>query len=192
MNKDTLLKKEFKKSDVSRIRNLVSGKYDKSTRMGTGYSKKHEEHKEGDTWEENGKKWTIKNGVKQNITKLDSVKALTKVPLCCPKCGGTMKKRLSKKMYKIHGMCFDCVIDYENNLRLAGLYKDYEKKMIQGNIRTFVKDLEKWTKEFIEEESTYVTEQGDIEDWGKVNKKFKNNILSNLKEYQNIIKKHLE
>ena len=38
-----------------------------------GYTKEYVEHKEGDVWEENGKQWTIKNGIKQTVTKLDAV-----------------------------------------------------------------------------------------------------------------------
>ena len=68
---DSILKKEFNKKDVERLRNLVKGKSGKRTTQGIGYTKKQEFHKEGDIWEENGRKWTIKDGIKQNITKLD-------------------------------------------------------------------------------------------------------------------------
>ena len=42
--------------------------------MGTGYTKKQEFHEEGDMWEEDGRTWTIKDGIKQNITRLDKTK----------------------------------------------------------------------------------------------------------------------
>ena len=71
MKNDSVLKKEFKHRDVERLRNLVQGKYGDKTTMGTGYSKAKEFHNEGDVWEEDGRTWTIKNGIKQNITKLD-------------------------------------------------------------------------------------------------------------------------
>ena len=80
---DNILKKEFNKKDVERLRNLVKGKSGKRTTQGIGYTKKQEFHKEGDIWEENGRKWTIKDGIKQNITKLDKFKK-TAVPLFCP------------------------------------------------------------------------------------------------------------
>jgi hypothetical protein len=72
MKKDTGLKKEFKQRDVERLRNLVKGKYGERTTMGTGYTKAKEFHNEDDVWEEDGRQWTIKNGIRQNITKLDS------------------------------------------------------------------------------------------------------------------------
>ncbi len=74
MKNDSVLKKEFKHNDVNRLRNLVQGKYGDRTTMGTGYTKAKEFHDEGDVWEEDGRSWTIKNGVKQNITKLDKAK----------------------------------------------------------------------------------------------------------------------
>ena len=53
-----------------------------------------------------------------------------------------MKHHLAQKMYKIHKMCFDCVIDYEAELRKAGLYESYEKNMMQGSMKAFAKDIE--------------------------------------------------
>ena len=46
--KKNVLKKDFKKQDVERIRNLVQGKYGEKTRSSVGFSKKEEFHQEGD------------------------------------------------------------------------------------------------------------------------------------------------
>ena len=59
-----MLKKEFKRKDVERMRNLIKGDTDSSTEIQIGYTKKKEDHKEGDIWEEQNKTWTIKNGMK--------------------------------------------------------------------------------------------------------------------------------
>ena len=69
-----MLKKEFKRKDVNRARNLIMGKTGASTGTQIGYNKKVEDHKEGDVWTENRKTWTIKNGIKQTISKLDKIK----------------------------------------------------------------------------------------------------------------------
>ena len=71
---DNVLKKDFNPKDVERLRNLVKGKAGERTSQGIGYTKKEEFHKEGDIWEADGRKWTIKDGIKQNITKLDKFK----------------------------------------------------------------------------------------------------------------------
>ena len=110
MNNDSVLKKEFKKSDVERVRNLVKKDFTSSTKQQTGYKKSYKKYNEGDIWEEDGRKWTIKNGIRQNITKLDQAKKSLRIPLRCPKCGGSMKHWLNKKMYKIHGFVLTPVL----------------------------------------------------------------------------------
>ena len=82
---ESQLKKEFDPKAVNRARNLVNKDFNKRTAVGIGYEKKREKHSEGDIWEEDGRTWTIKNGVKQNVTRLDSAKKLAQIPLTCPK-----------------------------------------------------------------------------------------------------------
>jgi len=189
---DSLLKKEFKQSDVQRVRNLVNKDYTAKTKSQTGYQKVYKSHKEGDIWEESGKTWTIKNGIKQNITKLDSAKKAIRIPLACPKCGGSMKHWLAKKMYKIHGFCFDpCTVEMEAALQKAGLYEQYEKRMVSGNIKAFVEDIENWVVESFEDKITMVTEQGDVEDWKGMDDNYKSKILKDIKDYTDILRKHI-
>ena len=188
---ESLLKKEFKESDVQRVRNLVNKDFTSKTKSQTGYQKAYKSRKEGDIWEESGKTWTIKNGIKQNITKLDAAKKAVRVPLACPKCGGSMKHHLAKKMYKIHGFCFDpCTVEMEADLRKAGLYEAYEKKMMQGNIKAFANDIEAWALDIVNTKDTFVTEQGDVEDW-KSNDDIKRRVLENLKTYLGYLKEHM-
>ena len=79
--KETVLKKEFKPRDVARLRNLISGKTGEVTQLQAGWENHVEKHKEGDVWEQDGRKWTIKNGLKQTVTKLDAIKKLIILPL---------------------------------------------------------------------------------------------------------------
>jgi len=193
MSKETLLKKEFKESDVQRVRNLVNKDFTSGVKVQTGYRKSSKKHNEGDIWEDSGKQWTIKNGIKQNITKLDEAKKALRIPLRCPKCNGPMEHWLAKKMYKIHGFCFDpCTVDYEDSLKKAGLYKQYEQRMIKGNAREVIKDIENWVLDSVNDKHTFVTEQGAVEDWGGMNKSTKEKILNDLKEFTTVMRKHIE
>jgi hypothetical protein len=189
---ESLLKKEFSSKDVNRARNLVNKDFSAKTVDGVGYSKAQVAYKEGDIWEESGRTWTIKNGIRQNITKLDSAKKALQIPLACPKCGGSMNYHLSHKMYKIHKMCFDCVIDYEAELRKAGLYESYEKNMMQGSLKAFARDVEQWVLDSLETTNTFVTEQGDVEDWNSNDSNFKEQLTSNLQEYLKHIRSHID
>lgn len=193
MAQDSLLKKEFKSKDVERVRNLVNKDFSAKTVAGVGYEKTQQFHEEGDVWQENGRTWTIKNGVKQNITKLDAAKKAMQIPLKCPKCGGSMKHHLAQKMYKIHGFCFDpCTVEYEAQLRKAGLYEQYEKRMMQGGLRAFLHDMEQFYLDQINAVDTFVTEQGDIEDWSNNNEKVKQQALSNLQDFLKHARNHLQ
>jgi len=161
-----MLKKEFKRKDVERMRNLIKGDTGKSAELQVGYTAKKENRKEGDIWEESGKKWTIKDGIKQTYTKLDKVKKEAILPLFCPCCGTLMKKRNDTKMYKIHKKCFDCVIEMETQLKIEGKYEEYEKKVILGNAKDMVDDYETYLLESINTSNTqYVSEKGEVERW---------------------------
>ena len=192
MSKESLLKKEFKQSDVQRARNLVNKDFTAKTKEQVGYQKAYKRYEEGDIWEEGGKTWTIKNGIKQNVTRLDAAKKAIRIPLRCPQCGGPMKHWLAQKMYRIHGFCFDpCTVEHEASLRKAGLYEQYEKRMMQGNMKAFAKDIEEWVLDYVSQQESFVTEDGVVEDWDN-NSTHNDKILENLKEYLSIINKHVE
>jgi predicted nucleic-acid-binding Zn-ribbon protein len=192
MSNESLLKKEFKHSDVQRVRNIVNKDFTAKTKSQVGYQKTYQSHSEGDVWEESGKQWTIKNGIKQNITKLDTAKKATRLPLRCPKCGGPMKHWLAKKMYYIHGFCFDpCTVEFEASLQKAGLYEAYEKKMMSGNISNFIKDIEAWVFESLGSSNSVVTEDGVVEDWGGMSNSYKDKIIEDLKGYVELLKSHI-
>jgi hypothetical protein len=164
--KESTLKKEFKKSEVQRMRNIITGNTGDRTQVLGGWEATIEEHKEGDTWEEDGKKWTIKNGIKQSITKLDKFKHLVSLPLTCPSCKKPMKaNELNKKMYSVHKVCLNCVVDMESKLKLEGKYDEYEKNILNMNKNASLEEFEQALDSWLEEKDTFVTEQGDIESW---------------------------
>jgi len=166
MNNNNVLKKEFSKKDVQRARNIITGDTTSRTTEGVGYSKKHDHHVEGDIWEENGRKWTIKNGVKQNITKMDKFKKMGKIPLFCPECGTLMKKELDKKVFPAYQKCFDCIIDHEAELFRQGKSKDHFDKLRNSHIQNAMKGFEDFMKDrMTESNDNYVTEAGDVENW---------------------------
>ena len=135
------LKKEFTKKDVTRLRNLYSGKFGDATAIQVGYTKKVQEHAEGDVWMEGDKKWTIKGGIKQTYTQLDGIKKLLSTPMLCPNCGNRMKDKLDKKMYHLQGKCFTCVQAYETQLKLDGKYEAYARNIMYRNAATFIEGL---------------------------------------------------
>lgn len=86
--------------------------------------------KEGDVWEDvNGKQWTIKNGIRQSVTKLDDAKT----PWWCPRCSKPMNHRFDVKFWRIRGHCMDCVIKDETEIRRQGKWEEYERKVMLRN-----------------------------------------------------------
>ena len=161
-----MLKKEFKRKDVERARNLIMGKTGASTGTQVGYNKKEKEHKEGDIWTENKKTWTIKNGIKQTISKLDNIRKEIFMPLCCPECNKIMKHRFDKDNHRIHKKCFDCVIKFEHKLRNEKKYDRYIKNLKTNNNITALDEVESYLLEAINRSNnSYVSEDGVIERW---------------------------
>ena len=185
------LNKEFRKTDVNRLRNLIQGKTGDSTGTQIGYNTKQEDRKEGDIWVENKKTWTIKNGIKQTISKLDKIKKEVFMPLCCPECSNVMKKRLDKPNYNIHKKCFDCVVDFEHKLKIKGEYNDYIKKLKAKNSLDIVDEMESYLLDAINtSNSNFVSEDGVVERWvGGVDKV---ELTKQVKEATKTRRKHIE
>lgn len=182
------LKKEFKKKDVTRMRNLITGKSGEKTQVLTGYEKKIESHKEGDIWEESGRNWTIKNGIKQNLTKTNKLKSLLIFPITCPNCQKHMKiNDLNKKMYATQGMCFDCVIDYEHQIRISGNWENYMSQQLTANKNSSLKDFEQAVESWYNEKEQFFTEAGQQENWSQGDKKVAyHQIKEKIAELKNI------
>jgi hypothetical protein len=181
---DNLLKKEFRTRDVQRMRNIITKKAGDKTGVQVGYTADYVERKEGDVWEERGKKWTIKNGIKQTVTRFDKIKKQIFTPITCPNCNKPMTKGyFDKYMFKIHQKCSDCVIDYETKLKVKGEWKEYERNMIKQGIAYHIKEMENVLLELLMGQSgeQYVTEAGDIEEWK--GKSLDNQFIQDIQEY---------
>ena len=189
-----MLKKEFKRKDVQRARNLIRGNSGASTGTQIGYKKETKDYKEGDIWAEGRKTWTIKNGIKQTVSKLDAIKKEVFVPLCCPKCSKVMKHRLDKDNYKMHKNCHDCVIEFEHQLKIEGKYDDYIKELKAKNSLDMVDDLESYLLSAVNETNEgYISEKGELERWvGGIDKeKMTKDIIEGAQIRRESIKKEL-
>jgi ribosomal protein L37AE/L43A len=89
-----------------------------------------------------------KGDIKSELTDIMSE---VRVPLFCPECKKTMKKKLDNKFWYLYKHCFDCQIDFENKLRLEGKYDDWAINKAKDNQRAWVDDMiqgiEQWREE---------------------------------------------
>ena len=187
---DNVLKKQFAEKDIQRIRNLVKGKNGERITHGIGYTQETTDHVEGDVWQEDGRSWTIKDGIKQNITKLDKFKK-TSVPLFCPSCKQVMDKQLDPHYYKSYGSCLDCRTEFETKLKLEGKWEDYVNSTFNAEIDKQIEEYKSYFESLLSEGNQgYVSENGEIQKWvGGIDKERAQNALDEMVKHLNSLKK---
>ena len=127
-----------KLQNVKAVTEMLQGTHKFQTKKTVGFSdsaataKNNEKHAVGDIWEETdpGSKITyvleqfegFRTKKPKNSDALQSVRTeLRTFPNCRKEtctCAGS--HHLDKKMKKVHGMCFDCTIEMEHELKVAG------------------------------------------------------------------------
>jgi hypothetical protein len=161
---------------VDDIKKLLHGEHSEQQRVTVGFipdtEKQTESRNIGDRWfDADGNEWEQKEGYTVKLGKewqQELQTYLKSFPNCRKeKCTCSMPKRLDEKMRRIHGMCFDCVIDMEHKIRLQGKWDEYEKMKIKENALAWLKEAEK-DKDAIAEELSkldFANEFGDSEKW---------------------------
>ncbi len=162
------MKKGITKNKVQRMRNIISGNYNAKSKISSGYTKRNVTRKEGDIWEERGKEWTIKNGIRRTVDKLAYARKINKIPFTCPKCPKTLNHPAHRKMFKRWGMCLTCVVKWEQEMQANGTYDEWHAQFDTTNFNAFIKDIKGEYEEWLDKRNSkhYISEAGDIEDWG--------------------------
>ena len=124
--------KEMERANKA-LKDLMSGKDHEKEYVQVGYE---------------GKKEDL--GGKTRESELSKVMQSVRMPLFCPKCKKTMKKKLDDKFWRTKGHCFDCQIEFENKLRVKGEFDTYAKEIINNNKKAFLKDMKQSLEEFEE------------------------------------------
>lgn len=175
-----------KLQNVKAIQQMLDGTHKFQTKKTIGFSDADSESKKnarrivGEVWEEtdiNGFTYIIEQRDGFRIKKPKNSEALQSVrdeirsfPNCrkdtCT-CLGT--HHLDKKMQKIHGMCFDCVIEMEHELKKSGKFEEYEQHKIRENKLAWLAAAERdvaMLKEAYTQASKFVTNsEGHQEEW---------------------------
>ena len=89
-----------------------------------------------------------KGDIKSELTDIMSE---VRMPLFCPKCKKTMKKKLDDKFWRLFEHCWDCQLDFEHKLRLEGKYDEWATNRAKNNQQEWVDDMiqgiEQWRTE---------------------------------------------
>jgi hypothetical protein len=172
-----------KLQNIKAVKEMIAGTHKFQTKKTIGFSdakQKAEKNKRrniGDVWEEKigNTLYRIEqcNGFRvkkpANSVAKEVREHLNSYPNCQKDCCKTSYNHLDKKMQIIHGMCYDCVIDMEHELRKQGKYEEYEQKKIQDNAEAWLKRAEEDVKALkiaYTEQQQYVTNSdGLMETW---------------------------
>jgi hypothetical protein len=205
-----------KLQNIKALQQMLEGTHKFQTKKTTGFSdakktaEKNAHHEIGDVWEEtdsNGNIFVIEQRDGFRIKKTKNTDLFQEIrdeinsfPNCrkdtCT-CAGT--HHLDIKMRKLHGMCFDCVIEMEHEMKKQGTFDAYAKNKIRENALAWLRDAERdveMLKQTYTQATEYVTNaDGELETWAakmtpeefqeKVQSefdKFKENFLLKLSE----------
>jgi hypothetical protein len=194
-----------KLQNVKAVQQMLDGTHKFQTKKTVGFSdaqSKKSEHREiGDVWEEtdsNGNVHVVeqREGFRIRKTKNSEIfqsirDELQSFPNCrkdtCT-CVGT--HHLDQKMRKIHGMCFDCVIEMEHELKKAGKYDEYERNKIRENALAWLRDAER-DVDLLKQAYTQVQQfvsnsDGQVEHWSAkmTAEEFENTIQKQFEEFK--------
>lgn len=177
-----------KLQNVKAVTEMLQGTHKFQTRKTVGFSnsaataKNNEKHAVGDIWEETdpGSKITyvleqfegFRTKKPKNSDALQSVRTeLRTFPNCRKEtctCAGS--HHLDKKMRKVHGMCFDCTIEMEHELKVAGKFEEYEQQKIRENamawLATAERDVEMLKEAYTTAAKFVTNSEGETESWG--------------------------
>jgi len=121
---------------------------------------------EGDIWEEDGKKWTIEDGVKISVRRFNRNK-LGLMPNFCPKCKKMMKDR-DKSYWTNFKCCLDCSATEITNMKLNGTWEKHNQIREKENFKSMLKDKKDRfidIKNNIGSCNTVMNSSGEIEKW---------------------------
>tara|TARA_B100000963_G_scaffold158137_1_gene137641 strand:- start:349 stop:993 length:645 start_codon:yes stop_codon:yes gene_type:complete len=208
--------KSNKLQNIKAIKEMLAGTHKFQTKKTIGFSdakesaEKNKKRNIGDIWEEKigDTVYLIeqKNGFRvkkpKNSVSAEIRKYLNSYPNCQKNCNKTSHNHLDEKMRVIHGMCYDCVIDMEHQLKKDGKYEEYERKKINDNALAWLKkaeqDVEMLKKAYTESQQIVTNSDGLLETWAaqmtpeefeeKVEKQFvifKEKFLANINNKDN-------
>ena len=134
--------KEAERQNVA-LKNILDGKPTEKRSM-VGYQGEQEKNLGGKTRE----------------SELSKIMQSVRMPLFCPKCKKTMKKKLDDKFWRLFEHCWDCQLDFEHKLRLEGKYDEWATNRAKNNQKAWVDDMivgiEEWRDERPSDQIYYV------------------------------------
>ena len=166
-----------KLQNIKAIKQMLDGTHKFQTKQQVGYTAPAKEKREvGETWTETDpitgvqRTYVQREGYRSTVGKFDEVRKALHSFAKCPKetCTCTQPGQADKKMKAIHGMCLDCVVDMEHELKMSGKFEEYAQEKINENIKSFFKQTDaevEILKQEIGNQIEFVNSDGSMEKW---------------------------
>lgn len=207
------MSKSNKLQNIKAIQQMIDGTHKFQTKKSVSFSdskeqaKKSERREVGDTWEEtdfNGSVWVIEQRDGYRVRKTKNAEIFQEIrdeirsfPNCRKEtCTCISPKPVDEKMRKLNGMCLDCTIEWEHDMKKAGTYEEYEKQRIRQNAEAWLKQAEKdveMLKQAYTQASKIVTNaDGETETWSArmTSEEFQEKIEKSFEQFkENFIKR---
>lgn len=153
------MKRATGKSNIDIVKDYLSGE---RPFVQVGYTGDRDKYrKEGEKWTDTkGIEWQRKDGKNIRLTKTqgDIIREAIGDSQSCKKCGLQMKwgSRKDEKLMRRTGLCVECLTDYETQLRILGIFDQYEQYHLASHELGFLKEA----RERIKETLAYFEETG--------------------------------
>ena len=183
---------------------IQTGEYQKDTQVSLSGIKETTKREVGDIWEEGGVVYEQKSYGKVKQSKLSN--ELVKVRKYLAEktkgkgddCENKKYSNSDKKLIAKTGYCAVCLAKREMQIKLDGLWKEYEEYRIYSNMAAYGTDvLEKWNQALKEVSNIheYINDDGSVEKWSSnedvqtLRKQIETDIENGKKELTDVIEK---
>jgi|TARA_R110000823_G_scaffold55303_1_gene135371 hypothetical protein len=159
-----------KLKNIKAVNEMLLGEHKTQTKKSISFEGKKFVKKEvGETWiDDDGQSWEQKNGYRVKVGKFAKLREDLKAFPNCNKetCTCIEPSQADLKMKAYHGVCLDCVVEMEHDLKLKGEYDEYERTKLLNNAESWLKEAEV-EKEVLKStiKASFINEDGSIEEW---------------------------
>ena len=195
--------KTNKLQNIKAVQQMMDGTHKFQTKKTVGFSdtdatqKRNERHEIGDTWEDVDAKGNI-----HIVEQHDGFRTRRSYPNCADTCkGADPNYYLNKKMRSIHGMCFNCVVDMEHELKKQGKFEEYAQKRIEANalawLETAKQDVEILREAYTKASTLVINGDGETDSYAakmtpeEFDEKITKGFESYEKDFLNKLNKHV-
>ena len=201
------MSKTNKLQNIKAVQQMIDGTHKFQTKKKVGFSdadaerKRNEHHKIGDVWEDVDAHGNItiveqfdgfRTRKQKNSQVLSNVREELRSYAQCPKetCTCDPNYYLNQKMRAIHGMCFDCVIDMEHELKKTGKFEEYSNEKIKANalawLQTAEQDVELLRDVYTHASKLVINSEGETETWASrmTPDEFEEKIIKEFESYK--------